>query len=144
MARPSLDEYYLAMLPLVASRGTCPRRQVAAILVDDKGRLVSTGYNGPPAGMPHCTEHPCPGAGDGPREDCEAVHAESNAILQAQASRRTPHTLYCSTTPCFNCAKLLVSAGISRVVAESRYRHDDRGASLLARAQVLLYFKEKL
>src|SRR6185437_7893780 len=57
--RPDLDEYYLAMLPLVASRGTCPRRQVACVLADERGRLVATGYNGNPSGAAHCSLAPC-------------------------------------------------------------------------------------
>jgi dCMP deaminase len=141
--RPSLDEHYTAMVGLVAMRATCPRRSVGAVLVDDRGRLVSTGYNGPPSGMPHCTERPCAGAESigGPREACDAVHAECNALLQAQASRRSPRTLYCSTTPCFYCAKMLVTAGIRRVVALTMYKHDKLGVDLLLRAGVELEVK---
>ena len=137
MKRPSLDEYYLSMLPLIASRATCPRRQVAAILVDAGGKLVSIGYNGPPGGMPHCIDTPCPGALDqsGDTSRCIAVHAEVNAILQAQSSRRMPHVLYCSTTPCFNCAKMLITEGVKRVVAAGDYPNQ-LGVELLHRAGV--------
>jgi deoxycytidylate deaminase len=139
VARPSIDSYYLAMLPLVASRATCPRRQVAAILVDVGGKLVSIGYNGPPAGMPHCIDTPCPGALDksGDTSRCIAIHAEINALSQAQASRRSPHALYCSTTPCFNCAKMLITEGVKRVVAASDYP-DQRGVELLRQAGVVV------
>jgi dCMP deaminase len=138
--RPSLDSYYLAMLPLVASRGTCPRRQVACVLVDEKGRLVATGYNGNAPGLPHCIDTPCRGAESrgGAREACDAVHAEASALLQARASRREPCTAYCSLTPCFSCAKLLVSAGIRRVIALTMYKHDSLGVDLLIRAGVSL------
>jgi dCMP deaminase len=139
--RPSLDVYYGAMLPLVASRGTCPRRLVACVLVDDHGRLVATGYNGNAPGLPHCMDAPCPGAESlgGPREACEAVHAEASALLQARSSRREPRTAYCSLTPCMDCAKLLVSAGVRRVVAAAAYKHDEgRGAAYLAKAGVSL------
>ena len=137
MKRPSLDEYYLSMLTLVASRATCPRRQVAAILVDAGGKLVSMGYNGPPAGMPHCIDTQCPGAADqsGDTSRCIAIHAEMNALSQAQASRRAPHTLYCSTVPCFNCAKMLVTEGVKRVVAASDYPNQ-LGVELLRQAGV--------
>jgi len=137
MRRPSIDDYYLAMLPLIASRATCPRRQVAAILVDRGGKLVATGYNGPPAGMHHCLDVPCPGATDpsGDTGRCIAIHAEMNALSQAQASRRSPHTLYCSTTPCFNCAKMLITEGVKRVVVTSEYA-DQSGADLLRQAGV--------
>jgi dCMP deaminase len=135
--RPDIDSYYLAMLPLIASRATCPRRQVAAILVDERGKLVSIGYNGVPAGLPHCIDTPCAGAGDasGDTSRCIAIHAEVNAMLQAQASRRHPHTLFCSTTPCFNCAKMLIAEGVRRVVALSTYA-DERGLALLSQAGV--------
>ena len=137
MPRPDIDSYYLAMLPLIASRATCPRRQVAAILVDERGKLVSIGYNGVPAGLPHCIDTPCAGAGDasGDTSRCIAIHAEVNAMLQAQASRRHPHTLFCSTTPCFNCAKMLIAEGVRRVVALSTYA-DERGLALLSQAGV--------
>lgn len=134
MIRPGLDEYYINMLPLVATRGTCLRRKVAAILVDDKGKLVSTGYNGVPSGIPHCVDTPCVGASDRPGDNtrCLAIHAETNAVLQAADSRRAPHTLYCSCTPCFNCAKVLISAGVKRVVAVTLYQGDVNGCVLLS------------
>ena len=139
MSRPSIDDYYLAMLPLIASRATCPRRQVAAILVDCGGKLVAIGYNGPPAGMHHCLDVPCPGVTDpsGDTGRCIAIHAEMNALSQAQASRRLPHTLYCSTTPCFNCAKMLITEGVKRVVVTSEYA-DQSGADLLRQAGVTM------
>jgi dCMP deaminase len=144
MPRPDLDEYFLAMLPLVASRGTCPRRRVGCILVDERGRLCATGYNGNAPGLPHCVDVPCPGAESigGPRESCEAVHAEESALLQARASRREPRTAYCSLTPCFGCAKSLLSAGITRVVALRAYKHDDLGVRLLLKAGVELEVRE--
>ena len=139
--RPPIDDYYLAMLPLVASRGTCPRRQVACVLTDDKGRLVATGYNGTAPNTPHCIDAPCPGAA-GAREACEAIHAECSALLQARASRREPHTAYCSLTPCFYCAKMLVSAGVRRVVAAEWYKYDDAGPAYLIKNGVVLKIKE--
>lgn len=145
MSRPNIDEYFLAMLPLVASRGTCPRRQVACILVDDKGRLVATGYNGNPPGAFHCDVTPCPGSPvvGGERSACEAIHAELNAVVQAGSSRREPCTAYCSLTPCRPCAAALLSVGVKRVVALDRYKYDDAGPTLLARAGVELEVKRR-
>jgi dCMP deaminase len=141
MSRPSLDEYWLSMLPLVASRATCPRRSVGAILIDKDGRLVSTGYNGTASGLPHCSNTPCPGspAIGGTRDECQALHAESNALMQAFGSRRAPWTLYCGLTPCFACSKLLLAAGVREVVAAEAYAHDDRGPKLLNKAGVLVW-----
>jgi dCMP deaminase len=144
VSRPTLDEYYLAMVDLVASRGTCPRRQVGAVLVDAEGKLVGTGYNGNAGGMVHCIDTPCPGAESlgGPRELCEAIHAEASVLLQAQASRRQPHTIYLTTTPCFPCAKLLRTAGIKRVVAKTIYKHDSIGVAYLQKAGVSVELME--
>ena len=140
MSRPSLDEYFLAMLLQVAMRGTCPRRKVSCILVDSCGRLVATGYNGNPPGAPHCCDRPCPGSPliGGARADCEAVHAELNAVIQAGASRREPVTAYCSLTPCRPCAAALLSVGVKRVVALEAYKYDNAGPKLLAKAGVKL------
>jgi dCMP deaminase len=136
--RPSIDEYYTRMVSLVATRGTCPRRQVGAVLVDNTGKLVATGYNGPPAGMDHCIDVPCPGTRDTPGDNtrCVAVHAEANAVLQAASSRREPHTLYCSCTPCFSCAKLLITAGVKEIVAGVIYQGDLEGLHLLDKAGI--------
>jgi dCMP deaminase len=132
------------MLPLVASRATCPRRQVAAILVDDSNRLVAVGYNGVPSGMTHCIDVPCPGARDqsGDTSRCIAIHAEVNALSQARASRRNPFTLFCSTTPCFDCAKLLITEGVKRIVATSVYVNT-AGVDLLKQAGVKVYYYDK-
>ena len=138
MTRPSLDSYWLSMLPLVAARATCPRRAVGAILTDVNGRMVSTGYNGTAASASHCLDTPCQGAPilNGKRENCIALHAEANVVAQALGSRREPYTLYCSVTPCFNCAKLLLAVGVKRVVALERYAHDDAGPVLLEQNNV--------
>ena len=138
MPRPDIDAYWSAMLPLVATRATCPRRAVGAILTDAKGQLVSSGYNGNAPSAPHCIDEPCVGSPllEGRREDCEALHAEVNVVAQAFGSNRAPHTLYCSVTPCFACAKLLLAIGVQRVVALERYKHDNRGLELLARRGV--------
>lgn len=138
MRRPSIDEYYMAMLPLVAGRGTCPRRQVACLIVDAKGILAATGYNGVSSGVAHCDERPCPGSPilGGPREACHATHAELNAVLQAAHSRLVPRTAYCSLTPCKPCAQALLGAGVKEVVAAALYAYDETGLVLLNGAGV--------
>lgn len=131
-------------MPLVAARGTCPRKLVSCILIDIHGRLVATGYNGNPPGAAHCDESPCLGspAVGGQRFDCESVHAELNAVIQAGASRREPVTAYCSLTPCRPCAAALLSVGVRRVVALERYKYDDAGPALLLKAGVELEVRE--
>lgn len=124
--RQSKDSYYLEHAKLVATRSTCARRSVGAILVDARGRILSTGYNGVASGRPHCNEgHPCPGAcmpsGQG-LDACEALHAEQNAILLLQDPWKVD-TAYLTTTPCISCVKLLLGTSCQRIVAAEEYPH---------------------
>jgi dCMP deaminase len=124
--RPSWDSYFMQIAHLVKTRATCPRRSVGAVLVKDK-RLLSTGYNGAPAGIPHCP--PLGPTHDWP-EGClraghciRALHAEQNALLHA-AKIGIPcegATMYVTCQPCNNCAKMLINAGITRVIYEGDY-----------------------
>lgn len=125
--RPDWDTYYLNIANAVAIRADCTRRQVGAIIVQGD-RIVSTGYNGAPAGKPGClTESACPRGRDyyvavvtGSSYDtgagaCIALHAEQNAILRAGLDARGS-TLYVTVQPCDGCARLIEGAGIARVV----------------------------
>ena len=111
----------------VAQRATCLRRQVGAILVRDK-RILTTGYNGAPRGLPHCSEVGClrekEGVPSGERHElCRGLHAEMNALLQAAAHgiRIEEATLYSTTYPCSLCAKMLINCGIRRIVCTRDY-----------------------
>lgn len=121
--RLSLDEHYCELLQLTARRSTCSRRKVAAIIVDKKGVVLSTGYNGVPSGVDHCTVSPCEGANDRPGDTsrCMAVHAEQNAIMQAGDRLTRAYTIYCSCFPCFGCAKMIANTPIKRVVFRNEY-----------------------
>jgi dCMP deaminase len=128
-ARPSWDSYFLSIAQLVASRSTCLRRQVGAILVTDK-RILTTGYNGAPAGTPHCSEIPSGCLREfrkipsGERQElCRGLHAEQNAIIQAAAFGVSlkGSELYCTHQPCITCAKMLINAGVKRVVFLGAY-----------------------
>ena len=135
--RPSIDSYFLAMAQLVATRATCLRRQVGCVLVDERRHVLATGYNGVPAGLPHCNEpdtegfgpeaYPwaCPGAkaASGTQLDgCRAVHAEQNALLQCPDVHRI-HACYCTTRPCLTCTKLLLNTSCQRVIFLEEYPH---------------------
>lgn len=126
MARPTLDEYFLNLAVVVATRGTCFRRTVGCVLVGPTGRALATGYNGPPSGAPHCIDAPCAGArapaGTG-LDLCEAVHAEMNALLSC-ADVRQIHTCYVTHSPCVTCVKLLLNTSCRRVVFSTPYAHD--------------------
>jgi dCMP deaminase len=128
MGRPELDEYFMEIAKVVASRSTCLRRKAGAVLVKDK-RILSTGYNGVPKGLPHCEDTGCPRA-DYPsgthHELCRAVHSEQNAIVQAAIHGVSIEgaTLYCTLQPCIICTKMLINAGIKRVVFREDYPDD--------------------
>ena len=125
--RPSWDEYFLELADLVASRSTCLRRHVGAVLVSQE-RIIATGYNGAPRGLGHCLEIGClraeMGIPSGERyELCRGVHAEQNAIINAAyygvSTQKT--VLYCTNQPCIICARMLINAGITRVVHRGNF-----------------------
>jgi dCMP deaminase len=134
--RPSWDEYFMNIALAVASRSTCSRRSVGAIVVKDK-RILATGYNGAPAGLRHCDHTGGADLRDG--HCARSTHAEQNAIVQS-AKYGTPidgGTMYCTAQPCLTCAKLLVNAGIRRVVFEGEYP-DDLAVAICAEARIEL------
>ena len=137
--RPGLDEYFMEIASVVAKRSTCLRNQVGALFVKNK-RLLTTGYNGAPAGIQHCDDVGCAreGVASGTRHElCRAVHAEQNAIIQAALHGVSIEgaTLYCTHQPCILCAKMLINAKISRVVYSQAYP-DDTALRFLAQAGV--------
>jgi len=134
--RPSKDVYFLKMAQLVATRSTCARRSVGCVLVDSIGRVLATGYNGRPRGFQHCNEHsPCAGAtlpsGTG-LDTCEAIHAETNALLQCSNVDRV-ETCYVTCSPCVSCVKLLLNTSCRRIVFAERYAHDEVARELWER-----------
>ena len=139
--RPSWDEYFMTITHEVAKRSTCLRRQIGAVLVMDK-RILATGYNGVPAGITHCSERGCLRAAhnvpSGERHElCRGLHAEMNALLQsAQYGIRVQGaSLYCTNCPCILCTKMLINAGIVRIVAETDYP-DKLAKEMLAEAGI--------
>jgi len=123
--RPDLDHYFMRIAHVVATRSTCLRRHIGAVIVKGK-QIVSTGYNGAPAGLPHCEDVGCAreGVPSGQRSElCRAAHAEQNAINFAARYGIAIEgaTLYTTAYPCSWCAKSIVNAGIARVVYEKDY-----------------------
>lgn len=123
--RPTSDQYLMILARTVALRGTCDRKRVGCVIVSSDGRVLSTGYNGSISGAPHCDE-----AGhvmvDG--RCIRTVHAEANAVGIAARSGTSLScsTAYVTTHPCVECAKLLRTAGVTRVVYDEPYRGDMR------------------
>jgi dCMP deaminase len=112
--RISSDVEWMMHALVTARRGTCSRLRVGAVLVRD-GYLVASGRNGAPAGMPHC-EHLAD-------EPCEvSIHAEANAIIFAGKPLALGATMYCTHSPCFACAGLIINAGVDRVFYREDYR----------------------
>jgi len=125
--RPSWEEYFVDITHLVAKRSTCLRRQVGAILVKDK-KILATGYNGAPSRLEHCLDIGCLreklGIPSGERvELCRGLHAEQNAIIQAayHGVRIRGATLYTTLHPCIICSKMIINAGIEKIVYEEGY-----------------------
>lgn len=125
--RPSWDDYFLEIAETVAKRSTCLRRRVGAVIVKDE-RILATGYNGAPRGLPHCEEVGClrekMGVPSGERHElCRGIHAEQNAVIQAALYGVSTQggIVYTTTHPCAVCAKILVNAGIKKVVTRADY-----------------------
>jgi dCMP deaminase len=145
--RPSWDEYFGQITKQVATRSTCLRRHVGAVIVHEK-RILSTGYNGAPKGLPHCDETGCLrdqlGIPSGQRQEiCRGLHAEQNAIIQAalHGVAISGSDIYVTHQPCITCAKMIINAGIKRVVCLSTYP-DDMARSFLEAAGVELQIRE--
>lgn len=130
MNRPSWDQYFIDITRLVATRTTCLRRGVGAILVKDRN-ILATGYNGVPSGITHCGDAGClrekMKVPSGERHElCRGLHAEQNAIIQAarHGTNIDGATLYCTTMPCIICTKMIINAGIRKVVYREGYSDD--------------------
>ena len=122
--RPSWDEYFMTLANEVATRTTCMRRAVGAVIVKDR-RILATGYNGVPSGQRH--------------EICRGLHAEQNAIIQAAryGINITGASIYVNTQPCIVCAKMLINAGIEEIVYQNPYP-DELAMSMLEEAGMKL------
>ncbi len=135
--RPSRDEWAMRLALLTAQRTTCCRRAVGCVLLNARGHVLATGYNGVAAGLPHCNEvddlgfgpiihpHACSGANapSGTNLDgCQAIHAEQNAMLQCK-DVYSIHTCYVTASPCMTCVKLLLNTSCERIVYVEEYPH---------------------
>lgn len=138
--RKSWDHYFIDMARMVATRATCPRRQVGAVIVREK-RTIASGYNGSVAGDVHCDEAGCKIVED---HCIRTIHAESNAILQCARFGVSTEgaSLYVTHFPCLQCSKQIIQAGIARVIYAEEYRIDDYALELFAQAHVDVVHKQ--
>ncbi len=149
--RPDWQTYFMNIAQLVASRSTCIRRQVGAVIVKEN-RILSTGYNGTPTGIRHCLERGClrdelkiP---SGQRHElCRGLHAEQNAIIQAAYHGVSIESgeIYCTNQPCIICAKMIINAGLKKIIIGNSYP-DELAAEILDEAglKVVVLAPEKL
>ena len=148
ITRPDFDEYILKIASVVAERSTCRRHHMGAVAVRDK-HILTTGYNGAPAGQKDCLELGCIRdemniASGEKQETCRAIHAEQNVIIQAalHGISLEGSTIYCTHTPCILCAKMLVNARIKRFVSFRKYS-DDRFIDLFREAGIEIDIKDR-
>lgn len=140
MDRPNWDEYFMQMAELAATRSTCSRRKVGAAIIKNK-HVIATGYNGVPRGIAHCEDRGgCLreklNVPSGERHElCMGLHAEQNAIIQAATMGQAIEgsTIYVTNQPCVICAKMIINAGIRRIVVKSGYP-DQLAVDILAEA----------
>ena len=125
--RPSWDEYFMRIAEEVAERSTCIRRKVGAVIVMDR-RILATGYNGAPKGVPHCTQETCLrnkyNVPSGERHElCRGLHAEQNAIIQAACHGVSINdaVIYVTNQPCIICTKMLINCGIKTFLYRNPY-----------------------
>ena len=148
LLRPGWDQYFLEIARLVSKRSTCLRRSVGAVLVKDR-RILATGYNGAPSGLKHCSEFGClrekQDVPSGERAElCRGLHAEQNAIIQA-AFHGVPikgSILYATNLPCSICVKMLINAGIEKIIYLEGYP-DQLARQLMEEAEIeIIKFEE--
>lgn len=150
MSRPSWHKYFMDIAEMVASRSTCLRRQVGAVAEKNK-KIVASGYNGAPAGVKHCEKRGClreeKKIPSGERHElCWAVHAEANVVAQAALHGDTlaGSTVYVTVQPCVTCVKLLVSAGVVKVIYKGDYP-DELALEIASEASLdLVKYKETM
>jgi dCMP deaminase len=147
--RPSWDDYFMKIARDVSERATCIRRKVGAVIVKDK-RILSTGYNGAPAGIAHCTEKTClrtiNNIPSGERHElCRGLHAEQNAIIQAALHGVSINnaSIYITNQPCSICTKMLINSGIKRFIYREPY-NDVLAMEMMKEANISALIMEEI
>jgi len=141
--RPSWDEYFMKITEMVGSRGSCDRGRAGCVITRDK-RIIATGYAGSPIGLAHCDEvghemHTVTHADGSTSRHCiRTTHAEQNAICEAARMGISINggTLYCKMTPCYTCAKMIINAGIKKVVCAQDYHAGSRSKEIFQEAGI--------
>ena len=145
-SRISRDKYFMKIAEVVSKRSTCVKRKVGAVLIKDS-HIISTGYNGAPHGFKHCTPESCVRknlkSGEKP-ELCRGIHSEVNCIIQAAihgTSNKGETVLYSTTFPCMSCLKLVINAGIKKLVYKEGYNMENKVKEEFLKESTLLIEK---
>ena len=141
--RPSWDEYFLKITEMVGTRGSCDRGRAGCVITKNN-RIVATGYAGSPISLPHCDEvghemHTVIHEDGSKSQHCiRTTHAEQNAICEAarMGIALEDGTLYCKMTPCYTCAKMIINAGIKRVVCAQDYHAGQRSKEIFQEVKI--------
>ena len=143
MHRPDWNQYFMEMAELAATRASCLRRKVGAVLVKNK-KVLATGYNGAPKDITHCEVTGClreeMEVPSGERHEiCRGVHAEQNLVAQAafHGVKTEDSTVYCTHQPCIICTKILINAGIKKIYFKNAYS-DQFAEKLLEESRIEL------
>jgi len=136
-SREDFGLWAMKIAVLASERSTCARRKTGAVAVGMDNRILSIGYNGVPHGVPHCIESPCPGANDpsGNTENCLAVHADVNCVLNASSPKEISK-IYCTASPCLKCACVLANLPNLKEVWYLELYTDTRGVDLLTSCNI--------
>ncbi|MDI3496465.1 MAG: dCMP deaminase [Patescibacteria group bacterium] len=142
--RPTWDEYFLKITEMVGTRGSCDRGRAGCVITKNN-RLIATGYAGSPIGLAHCDEvgheiHTVIHEDGSTSQHCiRTAHAEQNAICEAarMGIALDGSTLYCKMTPCYTCAKMIINAGIKRVVCAQDYHAGQRSKEIFQEAKII-------
>lgn len=145
--RPNWNEYFMNIAKVVALRATCDRGRSGCVIVKNK-QILATGYAGSASGLPHCDEigHQMKTVrhedGHESQHCVRTAHAEQNAIIQAAkvGTALEGATLYCKMTPCSVCAKIIINAGIKKVICEKRYHAGEESEEMFRMTGVDLHF----
>lgn len=140
--RLSKDKYFIGLAHLVAKRSTCVRREVGCVVVDENYRIMSTGHNGVPPKIEHCTDVPCKGAtcpsGTG-LDLCRATHAEINALLFCGDITKVAR-VYTTLMPCIQCVKAILTSACVEIIYDTGYNiaNDEEILALCSYKEVIL------
>jgi dCMP deaminase len=136
--RPNIHTTMLDIATTLSERSTCCKLKVGAVLVDNLGRIVGSGYNGVPRDLPHCTDEPCAGAVAPRGSDlCEAVHAEQNALISCHDPEAID-IMYCTHMPCMRCTKMLLNTSCRKMVVRNTEYTEEPALALWVKGGGLL------